>query len=62
MENQLEYLLDNYPPDHVITGGNNPASDPPLWTLPLWTKGQVLKAMEAAFNAGRRYEKKKKER
>lgn len=46
--NRMEYLLENYPPDHI--------HEARLATpdRAYWSKAQVLKAMEAAFNAGRR--------
>lgn len=47
--NQMQYLLENYPADIThFPLGNEKA---------YWSEEQVLKAMQAAFNAGKRARK-----
>lgn len=45
--NRMEYLLENYPADIDI---NKTIIGSPQW----WSREQVLKAMQAAFEAGKR--------
>lgn len=52
--NRIEYLLENYPPDIDI---NKTVINPPGW----WSEVQVKRAMQAAYDAGRRDQKKLRE-
>jgi len=59
--NRMEYLLENYPADVVSRQGSGSSPDDPVYYESHWSREQVLKAMQAAFEAGKRDAKKRNE-
>lgn len=53
--NRMEYLLENYP--HDIEIREEAIMGVPRW----WSEEQVKRAMQAAYNAGRRDEKERRD-